>query len=353
MTLIHFARASALLLMVAGAAQAQTGTVGAGSYSIDSTTATVSQTITVTVPTRFGLHLHLNAWNLDLNTAGQPAGPSCFRAGNHSSGLGTLGTGRDTIYTGPSGSIPVTSTAAVKDAAILSLIAASTYRGDQVADGANPYSYIGSLAWNDTRMDTQPIGGYPGFYVNGGGVLEWKGPIMCSFQTIVQKFANTNGWRFTSSLTDNNVTPSSTNPAWTLPLYVADRFTSGAIAGFSSATGGLRLLPGATNARTLASAAPTTGTAAPRTTGGWLDDNILQVILFDGSETNGTYNGTVTYTLGDFTTGTIAFCPTFTGSNGTITWTNQVGALDAGPPPTCTYTSDDSSTTLTLPASFR
>ena len=282
-------------LLALGGAQAQTA--GVGNYNISGTSASVSQTITVTVPTRFGLHLHLSSWNLDLNNVGQEGGPSCFRAGNHSSALGTAGTGRDFLY----------GTGANTDSKILSLIAAATYRGDQVTDAANPYSYLGSLNWNNTQIDGQPTGGYPGFYVTGGKLV-WKGPIMCSFQTIVQKFANTDGWRFTSSLTDNNATAAAPARPWTLPLYVADRFTNGPIPRFTTVSNGLRLLPGSVNARTLASA-PSNPRGAPRTTGGWLDDNILQVILFDGSETNGTYSGTVTYTLGDFAQASLAFCP--------------------------------------------
>jgi len=241
----------------------------------------------VTVPTRFGLHLHLSSWNLDLNNAGQTGGPSCYRAGDHSSGLGSSFTGRDFLY----------GTGANTDSKILSLIAAATYRGDQVADAANPYSYLGSLNWNNAQIDSQPTGGYPGFYVTGGKLV-WKGPIMCSFQTIVQKFANTAGFTFSATLADNTTTPnpSATPPTrpFNLPLYIADRPTDATTTtGINFARNGVRLLPGATGKKVLAS-------SSTRRTGGWLDDNILQVILFDGSEINGAYSATVTYTMADY-----------------------------------------------------
>ena len=279
-------------LLALGSAQAQTA--GAGNYNVSGTSASVSQTITVIVPKRFGLHLHNSNWNLDL---GNPAtvASSCYRAGDHSSGLGSSFTGRDTIYTNtpPLGTIPTTSTAAQKDAAILSLIRAATYSGDgtfsssAATDPGNPYWTVGQLLWGDGRMN-QTTGGYPGFYVNPtSSKLEWKGPIMCAFRTIVQKFSNnTGGFRFTASLGTTGVN------SFPLPLYIADRPTLASnTTGINFTPNGVRLPLNASTATTLASSG--------RTTGGWLDDNILQVVLLDGTETNGVYTGTVTYNLTD------------------------------------------------------
>jgi hypothetical protein len=279
------------LALFSTAAQAQT--VGLGSYDIDAVSASVSQAITVTVPKRFGLHLHLNTWNLDLadvdvnGVSATNEGINCVRAGDHSSGA--TGTGRDFLYFGAGAT--ATST---KNDKILSLINAATFEGDQFQDVDNAYSYNGALTWADpanpgvggTVIDA-PIGGYPGFYVNDD-VLVWKGPIMCSFQTIVQKFSNSSsGFNFTAQLS------AGTASTFPLPLYVRDFIKGPAIAGVT--TSSAVLTTAATAATTLA-----TGTAGT-TTGGWLDDHLLQVIVLDGTETNGTYVGNVTYTLADAT----------------------------------------------------
>jgi len=309
------------LTLAASVAQAAPGDVGAGSYGINNggttanPTATVGQTITVTVPKRFGLHLHRSSWNLDLaflnangtytGVEGAPTGTSasdakCVRAGDHSST-----SGRDYLYQ--------VGTSTDKNTKILSLLNGATYEGDQVADTAgNAYSYTGVLSWpapSNARSGSgtsetfalgtagttgtgaggtinQPIGGYPGFYTTtgeGSSSLVWKGPIMCSFQTIVQKFSNSSsGFNFTAKLTPG------TNSTFPLPLYVRDFIKGPAITGISTSSVVL-----STTATTLAA-----GTANTLT-GGWLDDHLLQVLVFDGTETNGNYVGNVTYTLSD------------------------------------------------------
>ncbi len=300
------------LALAASTAQAQTvpasGTAGAGSYSISDTSASVSQTITVTVPKRFGLHLHLSSWNLNLGNVGvdgtyssatgnngstpqtspatNPADANCVRAGDHSSGA--TGTGRDFLYY----TAPATGTSS-KDDKIKSLLNGSTFEGDQYADTAgNAYSYEGNLTWATpsnlrspatTTLDA-PIGGYPGFYISGSNLV-WKGPIMCSFQTIVQKFSNSkDGFFFSANLT--------TSTSFPFPLYIRDFIKGTSPAGVSTNSAALTTTSGPAIL-----AQGTTGT----TTGGWLDDHLLQVIVFDGSETNGSYKGNVTYTLSDVT----------------------------------------------------
>jgi len=313
-----------LVALALSVAQAQTagGPVGAGTYQVDGSSATVGQTITLGIPTRFGLHLHRSSWTLDLGLVGvngnygttRPIGvdnnteAKCVRAGDHSSG--TTGTGRDFLYyTGSA------TNASSKNDKILSLVNGAAYEGDQYADNTvgNPYSYTGTLTWPAplnprTGPGTgvagaggtiaSPIGGYPGFYTNNG-VLVWKGPIMCSFQTIVQKFSNSaNGFIFTAALTPGD---GSTFP---LPLYVRDFIKS------DEATN-----PLPDNVGYNPNAVVLTENGEPEllaagfgfngegftggTTGGWLDDHLLQVLVFDGSETDGSYKGTVTYTLAD------------------------------------------------------
>jgi len=316
----------AVLALAAGAAQAQTapGTAGAGSFNIptDGSAATVGQTITLSIPKRFGLHLHRNTWTLDLTNLdsngyvnGDATGDAnCWRAGGHSSGLGTAGTGRDTLYgynyrTGVFYTVPVGAAPDVKDVATIGLLWNTVFQGDQRVDSSNPYSTPPLLFWgnseystvNDTRIQNgtvkQPIGGYPGFYVNTSGKLEWKGPIMCTFQTVVEKFSNSDkGWLFTGSLAGQGAA------GFPFPLYISDYFSfndpdfpgvGGAFNNFSPSEGGVAirtsdLKPGRLARNNVG------------TTGGWKDDHLLEVLVFDGSVAAGTYTGVVTFTLTDY-----------------------------------------------------
>ena len=312
------------LALAASVAQAAPGDVGAGSFNIGGTSASVSQTITVTVPKRFGLHLHRSSWNLDLGflnangtytgVEGAPTGTSagdakCVRAGDHSSGA--TGTGRDFLYyVGNTQFFGTVNNASSKDRKVLSLLVNAQYEGDQIADAANNYSYAGTLTWpavsNATSFNpggiSNLIGGYPGFYAptSGGNTsLVWKGSIMCSFQTIVQKFSNSSsGFNFAANLTAASGGTVATGNSFPFPLYVRDFIKSGA---------GNPLPTGVSTPPTFGAVA-LTSTGGPQTlaiatsgntSGGWLDDHLLQVLVFDGSETNGTYVGNVTYTLTD------------------------------------------------------
>lgn len=313
-------------LAALGAAQAQTP-VGAGSFNIptDGSAATVGQTINLSIPKRFGLHLHRNSWTLDLtnldangyvngNTTGDA---NCWRAGNHSSGLGNTGTGRDTLYGvkvrnnnnafDSFYSIPVMATPGERDAAMIGVLWNTVFQGDQRVDPNNPYSAPARLEWGNMSLGTvpdlriqvgalkQPIGGYPGFYVNASGKLEWKGPIMCTFQTMVEKFSNNNGWLFSGSLAGSGAS------GFPFPLYISDIFNfkdpdfpgnNGAANNLGPGAGGVALRTDNISRRL---ARNTTAT-----TGGWKDDHLLEVLVFDGSVAAGTYTGVVTFTLTDY-----------------------------------------------------
>jgi hypothetical protein len=314
-----------LVALAFSVAQAQTvgGTAGQGTYQIDGSSATVGQTINLSIPKRFGLHLHRNTWTLDLTNLksdgtvdGDGGDANCWRAGNHSSALGTAGTGRDTLYgynraTYNQTNTSVTAPQSQRDDEFLLTMASVYFQGDQAIDPNNPYSMAAQLLWGDTfnGRDTRiqngdgsklPIGGYPGFYVNNNK-LEWKGPIMCSFQTIVQKFANsTAGWQFTGSLAAN------TGSSFPFAVYTSDVFSYNlaTFAGVPSSGGNPNTVWRFPRA---GGAALRDGGAAQRlasgrgvTTGGWLDDHLLEVIVFDGSVAAGTYSGTVTFALADW-----------------------------------------------------
>ena len=325
MTLSRIVLFSVSLAALSGVSQAQVagGTVGSGTYQVDGSSATVGQTITLGIPKRFGLHLHRNTWTLDLTNLksdgtvdGDGGDANCWRAGDHSSALGSAGTGRDTLFgysvnTTSLYTVPVGDTQAAKDAAIKGLMWAAIYRGDQAQDTTNPYSYKGSLRWGvynipDNRIQNgtakRPIGGYPGFYVNPTtNKLEWKGPILCTFQTIVQKFSNSSvGWQFSGSVVAN------TGSSFPFTLYVADRGNDtinidGGDTYFiwdgGTANAGAAPLRDGQGAVRLARGYNAT---KPVTTGGWLDDNLLEAIVFDGSVAAGTYGGTVTFALTDY-----------------------------------------------------
>jgi len=321
MTLSRTLLFSLSLTALGGVSQAQVagGPVGTGIYQVDGSSATVGQTITLGIPKRFGLHLHRNTWTLDLTNldangyvGGDTTGDAnCWRAGDHSSGVN--GTGRDTLFgynyrTNTFYTVPVTASSTDRDAAAIGLLWNTVFQGDQRLDSSNPYSTPPLLLWgnsqystvNDTRIQNgttkQPIGGYPGFYVNTSGKLEWKGPIMCTFQTVVEKFSNSSkGWLFTGSLVGQGAS------GFPFPLYISDYFSfndpdfpgvGGAFNNFTPSEGGVALRDGAGNKRLARNNVGTTG--------GWKDDHLLEVLVFDGSVAAGTYTGVVTFTLTDY-----------------------------------------------------
>ena len=269
---------------------------------MDGSSATVGQTITLGIPKRFGLHLHRNTWTLDLTNldangyvGGDTTGDAnCWRAGDHSSAQGTAGTGRDTLFgvklTADRSafnsfySIPVTASQSERDDAMIGVLWNTIFQGDQRVDPSNPYSAPARLEWGnfslgtvpDTRIQNgsskQPIGGYPGFYVSPAGKLEWKGPIMCTFQTVVEKFSNNSkGWLFSGSLAGTGAS------GFPFPLYVSDipnlkdelPGAGGAFSNLSPAAGGVVLRTDGISRRLARNNAGTSG--------GWKDDHLLEV----------------------------------------------------------------------------
>ena len=85
------------------------------------------------------------------------------------------------------------------------------------------------------------------------------------------------------------------------PLYISDYFSfndpdfpgvGGAFNNFTPSEGGVALRDGAGNKRLARNNVGTTG--------GWKDDHLLEVLVFDGSVAAGTYTGVVTFTLTDY-----------------------------------------------------
>ena len=318
------------LALLAGAAQAQQivkyDPLGTGEAQIAgpaSPGAQVQLDIALTVPVRYGLHLHRDNWTLDLasldadntysdgSTNTEDGGLTCYRAGEHDAS-----TGRDVVYP------------------IMDILnnPLSSWVGDSGGnDPLNPYDYQATLPFFDEAGENYPFGGvssnfqlgssatprqvpdilradsYPGFQVSAGALL-WKGPIMCTFQTIVQKFSNVPNSNFTAEL-DINIANTSV-ASWPATI-VADRFTNpdaplnNSLATLTNSVGNgvfsapvtadafaVTLVPGGAT-QTLADFAATS------TTGGWLDNNVLVALVFDGRELGSAtqQDGTITFNL--------------------------------------------------------
>ena len=295
------------MALFAGSAQAaatEQTFIGAGSYDIVGTSpATVTQNITVTVPQRYGLYLHRTTWNLNLGQIGsEVGGPACYRAGEHDTS-----TGRDALYdisalmgqtkfngdSGPDDSsnpYDVTATINQRSDIIRSLVfpAQTNFSGGAQVGGSNTADFVST-----------PVSSYPGLEIGEGGVL-WKGPIMCVYQKIVEKFSNSTSWAFTAQLNAQPGFPT---------MYVADHLTDVAAVSNSPAITVRPVIDGGlANSNGVRLTGPndlglphTLLFSTTTTTGGWLDDNLLEALVFDGSEVAGTYNGTVTYRLTDTT----------------------------------------------------
>lgn len=223
-----------------------------------SANATVSECVTISVPGVVALHLHETSWTLNLANLGStetPGQTQCYRAGNHDSA-----TGRDVLYD------------------ISGALEGATWSGDGVADANNPYSFVGTAptfgGTDGAKM--LPVNSYPGYVADEAGNVLWKGPIVCFNRKIVEKFSNSaNGWTFTAGL--GNATSG-----------FPDMLIGDIVAGSTSATFAT-LKTSDTSAHTLA-----TGTGS---TGGWLDDYILEGVLFNGSEQAGTQSANVVFQL--------------------------------------------------------
>ena len=248
------------------------GDVGQEKVIVNTTGNNVSLTeqIIVSIPARVGMHLHKTLWEVDLADLTADNSCKCYRAGEHDKGSGL-----DVLYGG--------SLSGLRD-----ILAKATWTGD-APKGTGVYQQVGALDLKDARLAR--VKSYPGYELNTAGTqVIWKGPIMCIGQKVVEKFSNyPTGWSFTAS----TGTTSSNFPN----LLVLDRFqahTYGAnglenASGFTTAGG--YLIKGGTN-QGIVEMAKGTGV-----TGGWLDDHMLEVLVFDGSEVAGNYSTTVTFKL--------------------------------------------------------
>lgn len=246
------------------------------------------EVITVSIPARVGMHLHKTAWDVDLADLSTDASCKCYRAGVHAfSGSGTNITSGDVLYAPNNGTDGL-------DGFLNLIKGTASWAGDLPA-GTGAFQQPGAHSFADTRLAR--VYSYPGIETNGtdpaklnGTKVLWKGPIFCVGQKVVEKFSNyPTGWTFTASASMTKQAPTGSNATQAMltppNLILLDRK-----AGSTTSSGGYLVKSGATTgSQTLA-----TGTGVTR---GWLDDNILEVLLFDGNETAGTYTNTVTFTL--------------------------------------------------------
>ena len=271
----------------------------------------LSNTINTTLDVRFGLHLHRNTWTLNLsgnlNTGGGATdSPRCYRAGFHN-----FRTGRDERYVRTVGS--TTNFLNIFEQLQFGVLRAVGDSGPN--DPANPYDIVpprlewaGGLGSGDINSPQGSIDGqapvrlssYPGFVVNSPSTLAWKGPMMCAFQTIVQKFSNNaGGYRLTAKLTVLAHNPSSASAAPTsFPDLVLREYdpTDNANQTESSAFILNNLSP-ANNGPSTLSFTPNGGVGFANSTDGWLDGHMLLALVLDGREQAGTYTATLEYNL--------------------------------------------------------
>ncbi|MPY66447.1 hypothetical protein F8S09_07020 [Deinococcus sp. SDU3-2] len=252
-----------------------------GNYDIDDRTAQLYEDVRVTIPAVVAMHLHETSWNINLADLDKQ---KCYRAGDHSKT-----TGRDFTYP------------------LLEILRASTWKGDGNIVTGNNYSFVGSFSLPTSLTGTNsngtaftgnpsslmaPQSSYPGIVFTGGdrSKVEWKGPMICMNQKIVQKFSNAQGgWTFKAQLegkTGGNVPAGF--PTFMLGDQVAD-----------SSVKKVEMLYNAANPT---AARPTlqvsnTDLGSAKTTGGWLDDHIIEAIVLDGNETNGVKEARVSFTL--------------------------------------------------------
>jgi hypothetical protein len=243
------------------------GTEAAG-YNTSGNYVALTERIIVSIPARVGMHLHKTLWEVDLSDLNSDKSCKCYRAGEHNKL-----TGLDELYGGSLGGL--------RD-----LLAKGTWTGDAPM-GSGVYQQVGTL-----NLDAKfaRVKSYPGYEMNREGTqVIWKGPIVCIGQKVVEKFSNyPKGWTFTAST--SSTTPSFPN------LLVLDRFQAhtsgpGGLALGAWSTAGDYLIKGGANQ------SPVEMAKGSGVTGGWLDDHMLEVLVFDGSEVAGTYNTTVTFKL--------------------------------------------------------
>jgi len=228
------------------------GVVMAGGPSTDSQTwavnseasssVSLSETITVTIPIRYALHLTDTLWALDLNSP--PAG------NDFTFDINEWAAPDDGCYL-----VPKTVTNGSELKAYLS--------EGKTLKGINNYPAIKDFDGDGVITDSE------------------KGTLICVHHKTLQKFSNDpDGWQLLITVTGS---PSSgfgyfgmadhVLPADSWGYFYTNNLDSNPITDVVVAS------------------------AAGATTGGWLDDDIVEAFWFDGTEAAGDYELTVTFTL--------------------------------------------------------
>lgn len=231
---------------------------GGGSSSL-------TENISVSIPSIVAMHLHEKSWSVDLSKEADVKA-NCYRAGGHSTT-----TGRD--YT--------------DDIAGFMSHSGTSWTGDGKVDSKNAYSTVGTFTWDasfNNRMQAAPR--YPGIeYASAtSNQVSWKGPIVCFNRKVVEKFANgSKGWE---------VNISAKNVSAGFPtLILGDRVAN---TGYKAVT---KLYDASNKASASLTFSNSSVPGMGMTTGGWLDDHILEALVFDGNETAGTKSADVVFQL--------------------------------------------------------
>jgi len=234
-----------VLFVLVGAALASEPTSEARSWVIggdDSESVSLSETITVNIPTRYALHLTDTLWELDLNAP--PAGP------DYTFNPSEWAAPEDGCYL-----VPKTVTNGDELRAYLS--------EGGVLKGMDNYPAIKDFNDDNVIEDTE------------------KGTLICVHHKTLQKFSNDpDGWKLQITVTG---TPTSGFGYFGMADHVLPAGSWGYFY-----TNDLEAYP-VTDV--------VVASAEDATTGGWLDDDIVEAFWFDGTEAAGTYELTVTFTL--------------------------------------------------------
>lgn len=207
-------------------------------YDDNHTQASVKEKVRVIIPPRYALHLTEDEWNLNLNNPTAAPGNYVFNPQNPQPPA-------EGCYLVP--------------------------KTVKTLQGLIQYALGGGVF--------RPIGAYPAAKdYDGDGKLsdDEKGTLICINHKVLQKFSNDpDGWQLTVNVAGS--------PASGFGYFgLADFINQVPLGGF--ATNSLPYGP-----------VPVAQGAGP--TGGWLDDLIVEGFWFDGTELDGTYTLTVTFTL--------------------------------------------------------
>ena len=236
------------MFVLVGAALAQSTTTSGQAWAIsgnDDTSVSLTETIKVTIPVRYALHLTDTRWELNLNNP--PMGVDYTFNPNE--------------------------WAAPEDGCYL--VPKFITNGDELKD----YLIEGGVL--------RGIDSYPAIRdFNTDGKIEdtEKGTLICVHHKTLQKFSNDpKGWKLAISVTNAQDTPTS---------------------GFGYFGMADHILPaggwGYFYTNELPVSDQVVAKAKKMTTGGWLDDDIVEAFWFDGTEAAGDYELTVTFTLAGF-----------------------------------------------------